>query len=450
MATADQLTDVLANSNVDVSARLVYSGEVVHTETTQLSGNLSAFQDPNDGVMDEVHDIRNATSADLMALLVETGTNSATGCGVAYLMSSLDPGFESVAFSVTKRRCAPELVFSHEVGHNLGLHHDTYVAPGPGLFGYSHGYVNIDSMNVPPGRPGIRTPLAYHSRCQDAGGECVRIPYYSTIEQLYNGQVIGDAVTADNVRTVRQSAALAAGFRAPLLLATEAGDTAGGATWQRPECPDPGDMGTCAPSGSATAVPYATMEFEVTAAGRHYVRGTASFDGVLLVYAGGFDAGSPLTGLVGYAEADPSAPESRRLLLPADLEPSTTYVLVTTGRTNGDAGTFANDVFGPVGGGVVVGIEGGPPGDELALTAPVPNPARGTVALAMTAGRAQQVRVDVFDALGRRVARLFDGRLAGGAPERLSLDVADLAPGAYVVRAIGEETSVSRRVTVTR
>jgi hypothetical protein len=235
-----------------------------------------------------------------------------------------------------------------------------------------------------------------------------------------------------------------------LLLATEAGTTAAGPTWQRPECTDPGDLGTCAPSGSATAVPYAVTEFEVTGAGRHYVRGTASFDGVLLMYAGGFDAGSPLTGLVGYAEADPSAPESRRLLLPADLEPSTTYVLVTTGRTNGDAGTFANDVFGPVGGGVVVGIEGGPPGDELALTAPVPNPARGTVALAMTAGRAQQVRVDVFDALGRRVARLFDGRLAGGAPERLSLDVAELAPGAYVVRAIGEETSVSRRVTVMR
>jgi len=450
-ATVDQLTDVLANSNLDLRARLVHTSALEYTESSTLGGSLGDLQGSGDGEMDEVHDIRDAVSADLVALLVETGTNSATGCGVAYLMGTLDPDFESAAFSVTKRRCAPDLVFSHEVGHNLGLHHDILVAPGPGLYAYSHGFVNVDSINVPPGRPGIRTPLAYHQACADAGGECVRIPYFSTPEQLYNGQVIGDAATADNVRTVRDSGPLTATFRAPARFTTDSGTTAGAATWQRPTCPDPSDLSACLPSPTAGAVPYAALPFTVSSAGRHYVRSAADFGGVLVLYAGAFDAGAPLAGLAGYAEPDPDAPESRRLLLPADLAPGTAYVLVTTGLANADAGAFANDYFGPAGGGVVVAATGGAPDVAgLRLGPPVPNPVAATTLLALTTGSAQHVLVEVFDALGRRVATLHDGPVAAGASLSLAFSTDALSPGPYVVRATGATGTASRRLTVAR
>ena len=78
-----------------------------------------------------------------------------------------------------------------------------------------------------------------------------------------------------------------------------------------------------------------------------------------------------------------------------------------------------------------------------------PNPAAGaaTVSLALPES-AEQVRLVLYDALGREVAVLHDGPLAAGAHE-VSLDAAGLAPGAYVVRAEGVAAPPTR-LTVLR
>ncbi|MEL6616312.1 MAG: T9SS type A sorting domain-containing protein, partial [Bacteroidota bacterium] len=47
--------------------------------------------------------------------------------------------------------------------------------------------------------------------------------------------------------------------------------------------------------------------------------------------------------------------------------------------------------------------------------------------------RPGEVTVEVFDALGRRVARPFAGRLSAGA-HRIPFDGTSLVPGAYLVR----------------
>ena len=61
---------------------------------------------------------------------------------------------------------------------------------------------------------------------------------------------------------------------------------------------------------------------------------------------------------------------------------------------------------------------------------------------------AQAVRVEAFDALGRRVATLFDGSLGADAAVDLALPAAGLAPGLYVVRATGERSAVAHAVVV--
>ena len=58
------------------------------------------------------------------------------------------------------------------------------------------------------------------------------------------------------------------------------------------------------------------------------------------------------------------------------------------------------------------------------------------------------VRAAVYDALGREVAVLHDGPLAG--PRVLTLDTATLSAGVYVIRAEGTEGAVTQRFTVAR
>lgn len=90
---------------------------------------------------------------------------------------------------------------------------------------------------------------------------------------------------------------------------------------------------------------------------------------------------------------------------------------------------------------------------EVALGTPFPNPARGAVTLPFELPAASEVTVEVYDVLGRSVARLDVGERAAGTHEA-ALDGRALAAGAYVVRLTaesenGREVRV-RRLTVVR
>ena len=85
----------------------------------------------------------------------------------------------------------------------------------------------------------------------------------------------------------------------------------------------------------------------------------------------------------------------------------------------------------------------------LALSAPQPNPG-SHAALTLTSDRARRVTVAVFDALGRRVAVVFEGSVDAGESRSLVLDgrAWGLTPGAYVVRAEGDGAAASRTFVV--
>ena len=68
-------------------------------------------------------------------------------------------------------------IFSHEIGHNLGLSHDRGATIGPSLL-YDGGYVAVATSFA-----GTRchiTTMAYGIACQGAGLEARMVPYYST------------------------------------------------------------------------------------------------------------------------------------------------------------------------------------------------------------------------------------------------------------------------------
>lgn len=79
-----------------------------------------------------------------------------------------------------------------------------------------------------------------------------------------------------------------------------------------------------------------------------------------------------------------------------------------------------------------------------------PNPARSAVTLAIAVPITGEMRIEVYDVMGRQVATVHDGPLAAG-EHSLSLDAAPLAPGVYVIRAVAPTgMTVSRRLTVVR
>ncbi len=78
-----------------------------------------------------------------------------------------------------------------------------------------------------------------------------------------------------------------------------------------------------------------------------------------------------------------------------------------------------------------------------------PNPVVQSAQIPLSLATAGRVRVDVIDALGRRVATLLDGPLDAG-DHVLPLDASMLASGTYVCQVRSDGGLSQRRFTVTR
>ncbi|MEO6457020.1 MAG: M12 family metallo-peptidase [Chloroflexia bacterium] len=173
------------NSLINQRIRLVFATEVVYTESGAYATDLARLRSLNDGYMDEVHALRNQYGADMVSLLF----NDNSVCGVAYLMTTPSPAFESSAFSAVFWSCATgNYSFAHELGHNMGSHHDRANAPQQGSYPYSYGYQN------PTCTPAFRTIMAYN--CPAPG--CARRQYFSNPNVLYNGCPTGVDENAPN------------------------------------------------------------------------------------------------------------------------------------------------------------------------------------------------------------------------------------------------------------
>ncbi len=83
------------------------------------------------------------------------------------------------------------------------------------------------------------------------------------------------------------------------------------------------------------------------------------------------------------------------------------------------------------------------------LSVPVPNPTTGEATIALRLDASETVTVEVVDALGRRVQRIYEGPLAAGADHAFEVG-AGLAAGVYVVRVTGETVRQSRQFVVAR
>ena len=142
-ASVDSANAAYLNSGVAQRLRLVHRQQVAYTERTNCAGGGTAFDcalddvtDNGDGYMDNVHTLRDTHGADLVALLINDGAF----CGLAWLPST--PSAD-IGFSVTAHNCAVgNKSFAHELGHNMGAHHDPANASSSGPKPFNKGYIS--------------------------------------------------------------------------------------------------------------------------------------------------------------------------------------------------------------------------------------------------------------------------------------------------------------------
>jgi hypothetical protein len=98
---------------------------------------------------------------------------------------------------------------------------------------------------------------------------------------------------------------------------------------------------------------------------------------------------------------------------------------------------------------IPVASAGGPGSGALALATAAPNPVADRAAIAFEVREAADVRLAVYDALGREVAVLADGPFAAGQYEA-AFDASRLSAGTYVVRLQAAGEVLTSRVAVAR
>jgi hypothetical protein len=134
-------------------------------------------------------------------------------CGLAWLMTSLGHAFESNAFGVVAWVCATGYyAFAHELGHNMGSHHDHQNA-GPALYSYSYGHRTPSQL--------WRTIMAYFP------GQTV--PYFSNPNLLFHGEALGvpegQPNAAENWKSLNNTASTVAQWRCAIPEAYGTGKT---------------------------------------------------------------------------------------------------------------------------------------------------------------------------------------------------------------------------------
>jgi hypothetical protein len=200
--------EAMDNSDVGITLDLVYAGVVDYIESGNSFQNLQRLTSTSDGYMEEVHELRDAYGADLVALFTRT---SDVG-GVAWLLNS-PTGRPSLGFSITRvQSAANSFVHAHEMGHNMGSMHsrnqrDNAAGAAGGLFEYSTGWRWAGTDGT--GYASIMTYLEGNQRA----------PLFSNPDIDWGGNpsgaYTGVHAPADNARSMREVKHVIAAYRNP-------------------------------------------------------------------------------------------------------------------------------------------------------------------------------------------------------------------------------------------
>jgi len=204
--------EALANSDALVYLNLVHSAEVDYTEDASALNDLYALTNM-DGVIDEVHSLRDTYGADLVCLFEYTNS---TG-GLGWLLNNVN-GSPTYAFCLARIQQSDwTYTVVHEWGHNMGCAHSasqTSHTGDNGLYSYSSGWQWDDSASS--GSIGYCSVMTYENFDGLAGDEYKRVAHFANPDIDYTGNSVnstGDATDGDNALTIRNVRYVLADYR---------------------------------------------------------------------------------------------------------------------------------------------------------------------------------------------------------------------------------------------
>lgn len=199
----EETNESYMSSGIGAQVRVVHTEEVDFEESSDIFATRNQLQNPNDGVLDQIHNLRDEHKADVVGLLVGEAVSA---CGVAYIMENPDRNFAPYGFFVVKRSCSTGYYsFGHELGHLLSARHDRFVDPTEDTpYSFNHGHLALECD--------ARTAMGYQRGCSEEGRKCVRKPYYSNPNVKYEGCLMGSE-DSNNALTINSTAPIVATFR---------------------------------------------------------------------------------------------------------------------------------------------------------------------------------------------------------------------------------------------
>jgi hypothetical protein len=182
----------MTNSNTKITFENAYSFETNYSGTTGGVA-LEALSNTNDGLMDEVHELRKTYDADLVMLFMSLSLNDVGGIG--YVLTN-EGGFPGNAFALTRvEQASWTYTMAHEIGHNMGCAHHKLQEGSYGLYSYSYGWRGTNNI-------GKYSTIMTYENLDDGKGNFPGIGYFSDPDMAHEGVYIGDADVANNALTL--------------------------------------------------------------------------------------------------------------------------------------------------------------------------------------------------------------------------------------------------------
>ncbi|HWM90509.1 MAG TPA: zinc-dependent metalloprotease family protein [Thermoanaerobaculia bacterium] len=191
----DVANTAFVNSRIDARLNLIHAREMNIAEIGDPEADLVALQRNK-----EVAALRKSVGADVVSMFVNQMNGA---CGIGYLMTNdaFSNEFAPWTYSTVRRACGA-LVLAHEVGHNLGAHHDKANAGNAefALFPFAFGHI-VEGQ--------FRTVMAYGNNCST----CPWVEHFSNPGVTRNGVATGVAGQADNAQAINASKGLVSTFQ---------------------------------------------------------------------------------------------------------------------------------------------------------------------------------------------------------------------------------------------
>jgi hypothetical protein len=152
-----------------------------------------------------VQDMRNKYAADVVQMVVEDPSY----CGYSYMMSSPNTGFAPYAFNVIYSGCFGQYSNIHEIGHTLGLDHNTEDSSHSSIYPYALGSRLCNDGRTSPQNANVpywRTVMSYN--CANS----LRIPLLSGPFVYFQGKATGN-YDVNNQYVARENYQTVANFR---------------------------------------------------------------------------------------------------------------------------------------------------------------------------------------------------------------------------------------------